>query len=48
MKAYVIFDEDVYDPQTLQQYIKEATPIRDSYGGKLLTAGGKIETLEGD
>ena len=47
MKAYVIFDEDVTDPERLQEYVQKARPILERYGGKVLTAGGTIETLEG-
>jgi uncharacterized protein (DUF1330 family) len=48
MPAYVIFDETVIDPAGIQEYIKQAPPILEKYGGKLLTAGGSIQTLEGD
>jgi uncharacterized protein (DUF1330 family) len=48
MKAYVIFDEHIIDPDGIQEYIRQAPPILERYGGKLLTAGGTIETLEGD
>jgi uncharacterized protein (DUF1330 family) len=48
MKAYVIFDEDIFDPEGLEEYIQQAPPILKRYGGKLLTAGGSIQALEGN
>lgn len=48
MKTYLIFDEDVTDPEGLQEYVQQAGPILEHYGGKVLTAGGTIEPLEGD
>lgn len=48
MKGYIIFDEDVTDPEILQEYAQQAGAILEQYGGKVLTAGGAIETLEGD
>jgi uncharacterized protein (DUF1330 family) len=48
MKAYVIFDEDVFDPEGLREYIQQAPAVLTRYGGKLLTAGGTVQSLEGD
>jgi uncharacterized protein (DUF1330 family) len=48
MTAYVIFDEDVTDPEGFQEYIQLAEPVLKRYGGKVLVAGGTIEPLEGD
>lgn len=47
MKAYVIFDEDLFNPEEIQEYIQQAPAILTRYGGKLLTAGGTIQNLEG-
>jgi uncharacterized protein (DUF1330 family) len=48
MTAYLIFDEDVTDPEGFQEYIQLAGPVLTRYGGKVLAAGGTLETLEGD
>ena len=48
MTAYLIFDEDVTDPEGFQEYIQLAGPVLKRYGGKVLAAGGTTETLEGD
>jgi uncharacterized protein (DUF1330 family) len=50
MKAYVLFEEDMSNPEAegLQQYIQQAPAILKQYGGTLLTAGGTLQTLEGD
>jgi uncharacterized protein (DUF1330 family) len=45
MTAYLIFDEDVTDPEGFQQYIQLAGPVLTRYGGKVLAADG---TIEGD
>lgn len=46
MKAYIIFDEDVTDPDGLQKYVQQAGPVLEQYTGKVLTAGGTIEAIE--
>jgi uncharacterized protein (DUF1330 family) len=47
MTAYLIFDEDVTDPEGFEEYIQRAGPVLQRYGGKVLGAGGPTETLEG-
>jgi uncharacterized protein (DUF1330 family) len=48
MPAYAIFDIDVTDPATYEEYKKLAPPAIAAYGGKYLARGGKVDVLEGD
>src|SRR5687768_15030660 len=48
MSAYVIVDVEVKDLEKYQEYRKLAPAIVESYGGKYLARGNKIEVLEGD
>ncbi len=48
MTAYVIFDIDIHDPVTYEEYKKLAPEAVATYGGKYIVRGGKMETLEGD
>jgi uncharacterized protein (DUF1330 family) len=47
MAAYVIVDIDVTDPIGYEEYKKLAGQTAADFGGKYLTRGGKVETLEG-
>ena len=47
MKAYVIADVDIHDPQTYERY-KSLSPISiGKYGGRFLVRGATTTTLEG-
>jgi uncharacterized protein (DUF1330 family) len=48
MKAYVIANIRVHDPQRMKEYSLLATPVVTSFGGRYLARGGALETLEGD
>lgn len=50
MKAYVLFVEDMFNPEAegLRQYIQQAPAVLKRYGGRLISAGGASQTLEGD
>lgn len=48
MTAYAIFDIEVIDPETYEEYKKLAPPAIAAYGGKYLARGGKVDVLEGD
>jgi uncharacterized protein (DUF1330 family) len=48
MPAYAIFDIEVTDPETYEEYKKLAPPAIAAYGGKYLARGGKVDVLEGD
>lgn len=48
MTAYVIVDIDVHDPVRYQDYMRQAAPTVEMYGGKYIARGGKTEILEGD
>ena len=49
MTVYMIFEENVTDPEGFQKYrnLGVATTIQH-FGGKILAAGRTIEILEGD
>jgi uncharacterized protein (DUF1330 family) len=47
MKAYVIVNVAIRDPERYKDYVKAATPTVSAHGGKYLVRGGKAETLEG-
>jgi uncharacterized protein (DUF1330 family) len=48
MKAYVIVNVAVQDPDRYQDYIKAATPTVAAHGGRYIVRGGHAEKLEGD
>jgi uncharacterized protein (DUF1330 family) len=48
MKAYVIVNVDVRDPERYKDYIKAATPTVAAHGGRYIVRGGRAEKLEGD
>lgn len=48
MPAYLLVHVDVHDPERYEDYKAMApAPIRQ-YGGRYLTRGGAVETIEGD
>ena len=48
MAAYVIVDIHITDPQTYEEYKKQAYPTVQAFGGRYLARGGAVECLEGD
>jgi uncharacterized protein (DUF1330 family) len=48
MPAYVIVDIAITDPAGHEEYKKVAAPTVFAYGGKYITRGGHMETLEGN
>ena len=48
MTAYMIVEENVTDPEGFRKYLKLVVPTIQHFGGKILAAGGTLETLEGD
>ncbi len=48
MPAYVVVEIAIHDPATYERYKEMAPPSIRTYGGRYLTRGGAIETLEGD
>ena len=48
MKAYVIVDVKINDPQQYEQYKKLTPPSLVPFDGKFVVRGGATETLEGD
>jgi uncharacterized protein (DUF1330 family) len=47
MKAYVIVNVAIRDPERYKDYIKAATPTVAAHGGKYIVRGGRAERLEG-
>lgn len=41
MPAYVLIEIEIHDRDTYFQYIEQARPIVESYGGHYLIRGGK-------
>ena len=47
MKAYIIVDVNITDPERYDKYKKLTPGTLDAYGGRFLVRGGETETLEG-
>lgn len=47
-KGYIIFTEDVRDPDALSAYAKAAVPTVLASGGRPIIAGGAADVLEGE
>lgn len=47
MKAYVIVNVAVRDPERYKDYVRAATPTVAAHGGKYIVRGGRAERLEG-
>ena len=48
MKAYVIVNVAVRDPERYKDYVKAASPTVAAHGGRYVVRGGRAERLEGD
>lgn len=48
MPAYVIAMMSIHDPETYRKYTDKTPPTVRKYGGKFLTRGEPVATLEGD
>ena len=48
MTAYVISMMSIHDPKTYRKYTDRTPPIVKRHGGKFLTRGGDVTTLEGE
>jgi uncharacterized protein (DUF1330 family) len=47
MKAYVIVNVSIRDPERYKDYVRAATPSVAAHGGKYIARGGRAERLEG-
>jgi len=47
MPGYVIVDIEITDPAAFEDYRKQVPATVQKYGGKFLTRGGAVQTLEG-
>lgn len=48
MPAYIIVEVEVHDAERYEDYKRMVLPSLQSYGGRFLVRGGKVESLEGD
>jgi uncharacterized protein (DUF1330 family) len=48
VKAYVIVNVSIRDPERYKDYIQAATPTVAAHGGRYVARGGRAEKLEGD
>ena len=48
MPAYVVSMMTIHDPDTYKKYTDLTPPIVKRYGGKFLTRGEEVSTVEGD
>jgi uncharacterized protein (DUF1330 family) len=46
--AYLIFDFEIRDSDSMREYSEKVPGIVRKFGGKYLVRGGTIETVEGD
>jgi uncharacterized protein (DUF1330 family) len=46
MAAYAIVDTKLSNPEAYEEYKTRARPIIESFGGKYLARGGRLEVLE--
>jgi uncharacterized protein (DUF1330 family) len=48
MKGYwIAIYKDLKNPENIKKYAEKATPAIKKYNGKILSRGGKTETIEG-
>jgi len=48
MSAFLILDSAIHDPETYEEYKKQAKPIAEKYGGAYRARGGALEIMEAD
>jgi uncharacterized protein (DUF1330 family) len=48
LAAYVIANVTVKDPVRYEDYKRLVTPSLQTFGGRFIARGGKVEVLEGD
>ena len=46
--AYIVADVHVTDPETMKQYSPKAAALIESFGGRFVARGSKVEVLEGE
>lgn len=47
MTAYAIFDADVHDQATMDEYLAKVPPTLAQYGAKLVVGTSDVESVEG-
>ena len=48
MSAYIVGQITIHDPETYARYREEVPDVIARFGGRYLTRGGPVGTLEGD
>ena len=48
MAAYVIYQAEILDAESYEEYKRHVTPAVAAAGGRYLVRGGDVEALEGD
>ena len=48
MAAYVIVDVEITNPSEYEEYKKHTPAAVAAFGGRFLSRGGKVESLEGE
>ncbi|KAH7110747.1 hypothetical protein EDB81DRAFT_831561 [Dactylonectria macrodidyma] len=48
MPAYVVINMTIHDPETYRKYTSHTPPIVKRHGGRYLTRGDAVSTLEGE
>ncbi|MGH1541306.1 MAG: DUF1330 domain-containing protein [Arenicella sp.] len=47
MTAYILFHENIIDPEAFEEYKKISPGTIEKFGGKFIVRGGPLEELEG-
>lgn len=48
MKHYAIAELDVTDPAWVADYVREVSPLVESFGGRYLARTGRVQRIEGE
>jgi len=48
MSAYAVVMVKVNDPETYRKYTAQTPQIVNKYGGRFLSRGGEVDTIEGE
>jgi uncharacterized protein (DUF1330 family) len=48
MKAFIVFDVDIHDPEGYSKYPPQVWPLIEKHGGKITHRISSFEVMEGD
>ena len=48
MSIYLVFDNEIHDPEAYERYKAAVKPMVEAAGGRYLTRDGKVDVLAGD